>query len=104
MTKEIELVFDAPKGTRIHNRFFGVAVFADEGGPWWHDETRRWGPFNSANGVRSTHAPCRTLKAFKRHLRKHWRDLSGCEVVLHSRFVGHDVRAFVPNVKEKIDV
>lgn len=96
-TREIELQFDAPKGTRIHNRFLGVTVFTDAA-LWWGENDRRWGLFVGRTGVLSSHASCRTVKAFKRHLRKHSEALAGCEVVLCSRFVGHDVRAFVPPI------
>jgi len=92
---EIELQFDAPKGSRVHNRFLGVQIFTDT--PlWWGEKDRKWGLFVGRTGDLSSHATCRTVKAFKRHLRKHRHDLAGCEVMLCSRFIGHHVRAFVP--------
>lgn len=92
-----QFAFDAPVGTRIlGGRFMGI-VTEWAGRPlWWdhveqewiNDEERR-----ARNNVCSSHAPCRSFKAFKRHLRRHRDKLAGYEVVLVSRFIGHDIAA-----------
>lgn len=69
------------------------------GGPflWWCYDERRWVGCDEriTDGSRrySSHAPCRTYKAFKRHLRKHSEMLAGREVVLLSRYLDHDIIA-----------
>jgi len=87
------LVFDAPAGARVHRCFHGVEVPPGEGKPalWWSYADRRW--VQEPKGPASSHAPCRTLSAFRRHLRRHAGELAGRKVILASRFVGHDVTA-----------
>ena len=87
-------------GQRILNsRFMGITTFTldnDQPPLWWCYETRRWVTSTldiKRNG--STHAPCRSYKAFARHLKKHVAELEGYDVILVSRFEGHDVTARV---------
>ena len=74
------MIFEKPKGQRLHKQFFGVKV----DGFWWLPEYKEWyreteddGPFGKwfqeflNSTTRSTFAPCRTVKAFKRMLRRH---------------------------------
>lgn len=103
--------FEAPRGTRILGRGgWGITTFHPDTFMTWcyarrqwftTDETytepsRRTGEPNryiskefSKGG--STHADCRSFKAFKRHLRKHHEKLKGCKVVFCSRWVGHNI-------------
>lgn len=95
--------FDAPVGTRIkRSRFCGITVA--EPGVWWDKTNRRWRDdseiaWGKNNPERdydlSSHAPCRSFKAFQRHLRKHSEKLAGRKVRLVSRFADHDVVASV---------
>jgi hypothetical protein len=87
-------------GHRILNRgFMGITTFTldnDQPPLWWCYETRKWVTSTldiKRNG--STHAPCRSYKAFERHLKKHVAELEGYDVILVSRFEGHDVTARV---------
>ena len=87
-------------GQRILNRgFLGITTFTldkDQPPLWWCHETRRW--VTSTLDIKrggSTHAPCRSYKAFERHLKNHVAMLEGYEVILVSRFEGHDVTARV---------
>ena len=87
-------------GHRILNsRFMGITTFTldnDQPPLWWCHETRRW--VTSTLDIKrggSTHAPCRSYKAFQRHLKKHVAELEGYDVILVSRFEGHDVTARV---------
>ena len=88
MSAPVELKFEAPKGSRFHKRFLGVTTFGKD--IWWSDERRTWGPCGP--GTSST-APCNSLKAFRRHLRKHADELKGAEVVLISRYMDCDIIA-----------
>lgn len=84
--------FEAPTGTRILKRFFGATTFGSD--IWFVDELNKWMPIGHVPDDYgcSSHVTCRSFKAFKRHLRKH-PELRGLEVVLTSRFEGHNVTA-----------
>ena len=90
MAKTIGLVFEAPRGQRINNGFIGVTIF-DGRDLWWDYARRKWVPLNETAGRAGSISPCRTLRAFQRHLRKHADALCGREVVLVSRFAGHNI-------------
>lgn len=94
------ILFDAGLRERVLNsRFMGVTTFRltdDQPSLWWCHKTRRWVTLKSmSTGGASTHAPCRSYKAFQRHLRKHTAVLQGYDVVLVSCFVDHNVTARV---------
>ena len=94
------LGFKAPMGQRIMNsRFMGITTFTldrDQSPLWWCHKTRKWtNSIVDATEGASTHAPCRSYKAFERHLKKHVVELEGYEVILVSRFDGYDVTAWV---------
>jgi len=83
----------------LNSRFRGITTFTlDQDQPplWWCYETRRW--VTSTLDLKrdgSTHAPCRSYKAFERHLKKHAAELEGYDVILVSRFDGYDITARV---------
>lgn len=84
------ITFEAPVGTRIlRGPFFGITTFGGEQSLWW--DGKRWS--TEPKGPCWTHANCGSYKAFLRHLKKHSKELHGYEVVLVSRFVGHDITA-----------
>jgi len=60
--------FDKPKGQRLHRYFRQVNV----DGMWWLPEYQKW---VEPHEVKGNHAQswcnCRTIRAFKRHLRIH---------------------------------
>jgi hypothetical protein len=56
--------FDKSKGNRVHRYFFGVEV----DGMWWSYDQRKW--VITSDGNASSIANCRTLRAFKRMLRR----------------------------------
>lgn len=92
--------FEQPPGARIlSGRFFGVCHYGhaqeDFVDLWWFDEARRWAPIDELNHkyTASSHAPVRSFKAFKRHLRKHPELKQVEEVVLVSKFVGYNITA-----------
>ena len=97
MTELSELHFEAPMGQRIlRSRFMGIATFCAEDEPslWWDGE--RWVHYNAPHEKPLTsRAPCRSYKAFLRHLKKHQEELRGYEVVLVSRYVGYSITAFL---------
>lgn len=90
------LFFEAPLGQRIlRSRFTGITTFSIEAegkyhSLWWDGE--RWS--ENAPSAASSHAPCRSYKAFLRHLDRHYEELKGYEVVLVHRYIGFNVTAF----------
>ena len=94
------ILFDAGLRERVLNsRFMGVTTFRrtdDQPSLWWCYKTRRWVTLISTpTSDLSTHAPCKSYKAFQRHLKKHAAELQGYDVVLVSRFVDQNVTARV---------
>jgi hypothetical protein len=92
--------WDAPLGQRILNsRFIGITAFAlkdDQPPLWWCYKTRRWVTcISMTTGAASTHAPCNSYKAFRRHLKKHLTELQGYDIILESRYKGHNITAKV---------
>ena len=91
--------FEQPPGARIlSGRFFGVCHWNPSNRDmdlWWGEAERRWAPFDELHNmdICCTHAPVRSFKAFKRHLRKHPELKQVEEVVLVSRFVGYNITA-----------
>lgn len=77
--------FEAPAGTRVLRRhFFGIQTTDDL---WWCYKTRRW--VENLEGACGTNtAPCKSYKAFLRHINKH-PELT--QATLVSRFVGHAI-------------
>lgn len=68
--------YEAPRGQRIKTRFIGIKVE----GQWWEEA-------ETYTNIK----PCRSLRAFKRFVRKH-PEFKG-KMTLLSRFVGHHVYA-----------
>jgi hypothetical protein len=91
--------FNTGWGQRILNsRFIGITTFrldSDQPFLWWCHKTRRWAATIDLPQGGSTHAPCRSYKAFERHLKKHVAELEGYEVILVSRFKDHNITARV---------
>lgn len=94
---KLTLLFEAPWRQRIlRNRFIGITTFSireegDKYHPLWWDG-KCWS--ENPNGAASSHAPCRSYRAFRRHLKKHQESLKGYEVVLVNRYIGHNITAF----------
>lgn len=64
----MKLHFDRPKGLRLHKRFFGVNVK----GMWWSVDTKEWVyEHDERSTLYCSSAQCNSVKAFRRHLRKH---------------------------------
>jgi len=94
--------FQAPVGSRILRQSHSVTTFSRPDKPdfnhavWWSRDLRRWVDSEERAALYlpfSTHAKCRSLKAFKRHLRKHEAILKHYRVILVSRFKNHDIVA-----------
>ena len=85
--------FEAPAGERVHRYFWAVALTEiTEDNLWWNRTIRKWEPYNTNKDHEySTHAPCKTLRAFKRMLRKHPEIKGRC--VLVNKYKGLDVYA-----------
>lgn len=98
----MELKFEAPKRERVHRYGNSITVINTEHRYlWWSHEERRWvteeerkASYETSKVDLSHSSHCgrvRTLKAFKRHLRKHAEELRGAEVLWVNRYVGHNV-------------
>ena len=80
-------LFEAPLNERVLKRFVGIEN--NDFHLWWSYEKKKWVTSDKIGkrGACSS-APCRSFKAFKRHVRKH--NLKSALLV--SRFVGQNVR------------
>lgn len=90
------VTFDAAVNERIlRYGFLGITTFGSDAPLWWSSARKTWGHEHKAEpGVYiSSHSPCRSFKAFVRHLRKHPELMAAREVVLVSRWVGHSIVA-----------
>jgi hypothetical protein len=95
----------APTHRRLHKRFENICAWhAPMDLPngdihslptlWWNHGRRCWMDHipKHHNGMSSS-APCRTLRAFIRHLHRHQHQLRGYEVALYNSFMGYEVTA-----------
>lgn len=94
----MNIKFEAPRGQRIlRNHFFGITCFprseSDRWVPflWWDEANRQW--TNDAVPGSSSHAHCKSYKAFLKHIKKHKNSFKGFDVVLCSHYVGYDIIA-----------
>ena len=80
--------FQKQKGLRLHRYFIWYSV----SGLWYVEKLRKWMPQEDArkygHGYSST-CRCKTIKAFKRHIKRH--RLNKHEVHLVNKYVGYDV-------------
>ena len=89
--------FEAPHGVTIKSsRFLWVTHFDKSVDLWWAEDLHKWAPIAEihAHGfVASNGAPCRSYKAFQRHLRNHTELQQLDEVILVSRYQGYNIKA-----------
>lgn len=74
--------------------FWGITQFGMD--IYWSRDKRRWMPmteFVDEALIASTMAPCRSFKAFKRHLRRHPILQQTGSVMLVHRYVGYSIEA-----------
>lgn len=91
--------FEKSKGSRLHRYFFGVYV-PNDSRSWWCDN--QWMTVEEAvktGKAFSSFYMCKTLKAFKRHLRKH--GIKGVKYILTSEYEGYNVIAYGRNKFER---
>lgn len=79
----MKLIFEAKRGTRIKSEFTG---YTSNDNGWWFNG-KAWQRFESKKQL-SSHAPCFSVKAFRRKLKK---APKGVSFTLCSRYVGHNV-------------
>mgnify|MGYP000037865079 CR=1 FL=1 len=87
--QRIAMRFEAPKGERVHRYFWAVTLTETiEDDLWWNTTLCKWEPYltNKGHGY-STHAPCKTLKAFKRMLRKYPEIVGRCVLVNRYKYL-----------------
>jgi len=82
--------FDKPRGQRLHKQFIWIT---NHDNLWYVDSEKRWMCHDEIPELvcYSTCCDCRSIKAFKRHLRKH-PEIRG-KAILVSRFKGFNVYA-----------
>ena len=85
--------FEAPKGQRIKRYGMGVTIMT---GHWaWLYDEKRWADWvkeDCCGKSRSSHAPCRTIRAFRRMLKKN-PQLPRGSIVWVNRYIGHNAIA-----------
>jgi len=92
MSEEIAMRFEAPKGTRLHRYFWSVTLTDTSDNLWFNTNLGIWEEYRKhPEHEYSTHAPCRTLRAYKRMLRK-YPEITGRSVLVN-RYRGYDVYA-----------
>jgi hypothetical protein len=80
---KFNLRFEAPVGERLHRYFWAVTLTEPtEDDLWWNETLRKWEPLHlNPTHYHSTHALCKTLRAFKRMLRKYPQIVGKCCLV-----------------------
>lgn len=86
--QQFKLKYPAPKGMRLNHGFMWVNGAPN--GYWWDKETKAWKHDNEIEGAYSNCAPCKTVKAFKRMLKKYPILLQGKPVLVHREYIGED--------------
>lgn len=90
----MKIDFDAPKGSRLNKNFYGITIYNknnNEPNYWWDNIDKKWITNTSdTKNEFSNYCPCKSLKAFKRHVRKHMNHINNVEIRLSSNFVGYD--------------
>ena len=77
--------YEAKRGGRFRSKY--LCIRAKD--LWWSDEHQRWGTLHDVGTEGGSNAyPCRTIRAFERHLRKH--PELGSATLVH-RYAGQDV-------------
>lgn len=94
----MKMIYEAPKGWRVKNRMmFGVTLYLPEGveeNLWWHYDKKEWvdTTTDKTKGTRSTMAPVKSYRAFRRHIKRKCKDLpKGTRIVLVSRYCNANI-------------
>jgi hypothetical protein len=81
----MKLKYESKKPQRVKRYFMGYTTYEE----WWYNLTlKKWENNKSPLYSYSTHAPCNSVKAFRRKLKK---APFGIEFILISRYEGHNV-------------
>lgn len=88
----MKLKFDKPRGQRVMRRFHGIEI-VDGNDCWWDETNKKWDDISNIRGSCSNFFPCKTVRAFKRHIRKHSSYMGKGRFRLASMYVGYDVCA-----------
>jgi hypothetical protein len=86
----MKLKYEARKGTRINYRFMGITTFEQW---WWYNRDFDKWEFTAqlGKGDYTTCQRCRSVKAFRRKLKK---APKGVEFIFVNRWAGHNVTGF----------
>lgn len=81
--------YEKHKNARLHKRF---CFITNLDGLWWVPAYRKWVTYDQVgDNSCQTNIDCRSIRAFRRHLRKH-PEIKG-KAILVSRFIGYNVYA-----------
>lgn len=87
--------YERQKPYRLKRYFVGIfALFDEKGNSYWYNyDLKRWEYDTEAQWEKYSYSnlfgPCKTVRAFKRHLRKH--PYMRGKLRLHNRYFGFDV-------------
>jgi len=93
MNSDANMRFETASGGRFHRYFWAVTLTdSTEDDLWWNEDLFIWEPIHlNPSHAHSTHASCKTLRAFKRMLRKNPSIIGRCCLV--NNYQGHNVYA-----------
>lgn len=80
-----KLKYLANKSFRLNHGFMWVT--GAPRGYWWDISSGKWSRYDEIDGDCSSCAPCKTVKAFKRMLRKNPILLDGNPVLVHRKYI-----------------
>ena len=82
----LKMKYDKPKGQRLKRYFRCINA---TNGLWWVPELNEWSEFSTGMDMQNF-CPCKTVRAFRRHLRKH-PEIRGCAELV-SVYDGYDIK------------
>jgi len=86
----MKIIYKKSKGSRLKKQFFDITV---EGSVWWVPQMKLWYAIdNIPKGMNfQSFCPCKSVKAFKRHVRKHPEVSCAYNLRLNSKYIGYSV-------------
>lgn len=87
----MKIIYKKSKGTRLKKQFLDITV--DEVSIWWVPQMKQWYAIdNIPKGMHyQSWCPCKSVRAFKRHVRKHPEVSCAYNLHLNSKYIGYDV-------------
>lgn len=94
----MNLKYMAKKGYRTNRGFMSVSI--NGGDFWWCHKFKKWVPYSELKYGGSSHAPCKTVRAFKRMLRNNSHILLLEPILVHRCYVRENGK-FICNLDVK---